>query len=167
MFQNLRVGAPFYILYKSELKLSIGEVANVGVPVPQYGSTYQNGILTQPKSTVDIKVSVNGEDVMLKALPSELSIADFGSSGMVVSESKDSIQSEIDAFQNTSLRALGETDKHKEIVSACDRMKRQLNPQIAKEAEQIQRIDNLEGKLTNIEQMLTKVLERNQKSKED
>lgn len=167
MFQNLRSGAPFYILYKSEPKLSIGEVVSVGAPVPQFGNTYQNGILTPPKSTVDVKVSVSGEDVMLQSLPSDLSIADFGSSGMVVSESKDAIQSEIDAFKSTSVRALGEVERHKKIVSACDEMLCALNPQIAREAEQSSRIDSLEGKLTNIEQMLAKVLGRNSKSKEE
>ena len=50
MLSGLRQGAPIYVLYKNELKTAIGEVVAVSNPVPQYGTTYNAGILAQPKT---------------------------------------------------------------------------------------------------------------------
>lgn len=158
MFQNLRGGSPFYILYKNEPKLSVGEVQSVSTPLPQFSTSYQNGILTPPKSVVDVKVTVEGKEVELQKLPADVVIADFGNAGMVVSESREAIQSEIEAFKNNSVRALGEVDHHKAVVSECDKMLAVLNPQLAKEAEQAQEIEYLKGEMSDIKEMLSKVL---------
>lgn len=147
MFQNLRSGSPFYILYKNELKLSIGEVVNVGVPVPQYGTTYQNGVLSTPKSYVDVKVNVNGEEINLQKLPADLSIADFGTSGMVVSENREAITNEIDAIKSIRVRELSREKQNKEDVVKCDQMLAYLNPHLAKEAEQNAEMENLKKKI--------------------
>lgn len=167
MFQSLRTGSPFYILYKSEPKLSVGEVESVGSPVPQYGTTYQNGMITPPKNFVDVKVRIGGELVNLQMLPAELSIADFGTSGMVVSESREDILNEIIGFQGIAERELQDVPKNEHIVSECKAMRAMLDPQIAKEVEQSKKIEMLESRLGNIESMLSKALGRSSKTKEE
>ena len=88
MFQGLRPAAPIYILYKAEPRIAVGEVVSVSNPVPQYSATaYQNGMVMPPKAYVDIKIRIADEMVDLQRLPADATIADFGNSGMVVSES--------------------------------------------------------------------------------
>lgn len=158
MFQNLRGGMPFYILYKNEPKLSVGEVVSVGKPMQKFGTVYENGIMSLPKYELDVKVSIAGEVVELKQLPAEQSIADFGTSGMVVSDNKDAILNEIDAFESFSQRALNDVERHKRNIEECGRMKSVLNPQIAKEAEQAREIETLKNDMADIKAMLSKVL---------
>lgn len=163
MFQNLRTGSPFYILYKNEPKLSIGEVRQVSQPYPQFGVTYQQGILSQPKNLVDIKVMVDGEEVTLQKIPADLAIADFGT-GMVVSENKEAIVNEIEAYKHNSEKHISDTPKHEHIVAECLSMLGALNPQVARETEQEKRIEFLTGELADIKAMLSGILEHGTKT---
>lgn len=164
MFQSLRTGTPIYILYKKERKLAIGEVVEVSSPTQQFGMTYQNGLLAPPKSFVDIRVNIGTETINLQSLPADMTIADFGNTGMVVSENREQMTNEIDAFEATSTRALGEVDMHKDIVARCKEMRAQLNPQIAKEVEQAKEIEGLKADITEIKSLL-KALGRNSSKK--
>lgn len=175
MFQGLRVGSPIYLLSKSEPKIDIAEVVSVGNPTAQYNTaSFQNGSFVPPVNTVDIKVRIGEQVIDLQKMPAEQSIADFGSAGMVVSESRDAIINEIDAFKKLSLRALEDVDKHKHIVSECDNMLASLNPHLKKEAEQAEEIANLKrgmadlrDDMTDIKGMLTKALRGSSKTKEE
>lgn len=165
MFQSLRTGTPFYVLNKIEPKLMIGEVVSVGLPVPQFGATFQNGIMAAPKNTVDVKVKLDGKDVDFQKLPAEVCIADFGDSGMVVSESKDAVLAEIESMRTISQRAIEELPKHEAIVAESGRMIAALNPSVAREAEQAREIESLKSELSDIKAMLSKALGHD--SKED
>lgn len=175
MFQGLRVGSPIFILSKNEPKIDIAEVVSVGNPTPQYNAaTFQGGNFLPPKNTVDIKARIGEQVIDLQKLPADVSIADFGTSGMVVSESRDAILSEIDGFKKLSLRALEDVDRHKHIVVECDNMLASLNPQIRKEAEQAEEIANLKrgmadlrDDMTDIKGMLTKALNRSSSKKDE
>lgn len=174
MFQGLRAGSPIYLLSKSEPKIEIAEVISVGNPVPQYGANFQTGNFFQPKNTVDVKARVGEQVIDLQKLPAELDIADFGTSGMVVSESREAIINEIDGFKKLSVRALEGIDKHKHIVEECDKMLAALNPQIKKDAEQAEEIEklksgmnNLMDDMTDIKAMLAKALKCGVKTKEE
>lgn len=172
MLSGLRQGAPIYVLYKNDLKVAVGEVVSVSNPVPQFGTTYSAGMLTQPKSTVDVRARIGTETVDFQKLPAEQTIADFGTNGVVISESKDAILNEIDAYKKVSERALADVDRHRKTVAACDAMLADLNPQIKREAEQSAEIEslkqgmaNLRDDLTDIKALLSKAL--NRKNKED
>ncbi len=165
MFQNLRKGAPFYILYKNDLCVKIGEVDEVGAPVPQFGPTYNNGVLTPPRSLIEIKVLMDGETITLQALPAEASIADF-KNGMVVSESKEAILSEVEAMEKSSEKALADRPRHEKTIAACRDMKVLLNPQIAKEEEQAREIEGLKSEISELKGLLIKALGKKDKEKE-
>jgi hypothetical protein len=54
------------------------------------------------ESTVDITVKVGDENQEFKQVPGSLSIANFGISNVVISESKDEMNKEIDAMLRAS-----------------------------------------------------------------
>lgn len=170
MFSSLRQGSLFYILDKSDNpKLKIGSVVSVSQPMPKYNTSFipnQNSF----ESVVDIVVKVGDEDVKFEKIPSGLSIANFGQNGVVVSESKEAMNAEVEAMLRTSRSVIESIPYHEKVVQSCDGMLRELNPQFAKEKEQEEKIGMLEQKmdgmdktLANISRMLNEALNKSKK----
>lgn len=166
MFQGLRQGSLFYILEKGDTPiLKIGQVVSVSQPVPKYNTTFTPGQQFGMETVVDISVKVGDDTVDFKQLPSALSIANFGQNGVVVSESKEAMSAEVEAMLRTSRQIIDGIPYHKRVISSCDNMLRELNPQFAKEKEQEEKIgaleqkmNGMEGTLGDIREMLSKAL---------
>lgn len=98
-------------------------------------------------------------------MPSNGQIANSGD--LVVSESREAMSAEVEAMLRHSKEVLDSKDYHEKVVTNCEQMLGVLNPQIAKEKAQEQRIGNLEadmngmkGTLSNIETMLQRALNK-------
>ena len=107
-----------------------------------------------------------------KQLPATESIVNFGSSGMVVSESKNAMSAEVESMIRNSQSILDSVPHHEKTLHACDAMLRELNPQFAREKEQEEKIGALEEKMNGIEgtlgqmmTMLSSALDSNRKTK--
>jgi ribosome-associated translation inhibitor RaiA len=157
MFSTLRQGSIFYILDKSGEcpTLKLGQVAGVSQPTPKYG----NSFLPQQQidSVVDVLVKVGDEELKFEKLPSNLSIANFGQNGVVVAESKEAMNAEVEAMLRSSRQIIESVPYHQNVVSACDGMLRELDPQFAKEKEQEEKIGALEQKISGMEDKLSDI----------
>lgn len=165
MFSNARVGTPIYVLHKQDPKLEEGKIQSASAPYPQYGTTYNAGYLQQPKMVVDLKVEIGGEVVDMQKMPADQTIADFGTNGIVVSESREALIAEVEVMRKNSQGVLDSMEHHKEILQKTQKILEVLNPQAKAEADQRRDIDALKSQMSNIEGMLTKLL--NKKQKED
>lgn len=159
MFSTLRSGSPFYILEKAdEPKLKIGSVVSVSQPTPKYNNSFipnqQYG-----ETVVDVVVKVGDEELKFEKLPSNLSIANFGQSGIVVSESKEAMNTEVEGMLRTSKQIIESIPYHEKVVATCDVMLRDLNPTFKKEKEQEEKIGLLEQKVTGMEGTLSDIRE--------
>lgn len=145
MFQGLRTNSLFYVLDKGENpNLQIGQVVSVSNPQTKY-PTFNNGFTPQPMETVvDVKVKLNDEEVDFKQLPANGQIAN--DKNLVVSDNKEAMSAEVDTMLRQSKAILESVDYHKKVVDSCEGMLLQLNPQIAKEREQTEKISKLNGK---------------------
>lgn len=159
MFSNLRVGTPLYVLQKQDPKVSIGEVQSVGAPVPQFGTTYNAGYIQPPKMYVDVRIKVGDETIDLQKLPADETIADFGTNGMVVSENREAILTEIDILERTFQSGVDNYDKCLAGLDKCHEMREQLNPTAKQDAQQRHDIDALKAQMANIEGLLSKLLD--------
>ena len=157
MFSGLRQNSLFYVLDKGENPtLRIGQVVSVSNPQTKYPS-FNNGFTPQPmESVVDVKVKIGDEEVDFKQLPANGQIAN--DKNLVVSESKDAMSAEVDAMLRTSRAILESVDCHEKVVKSCEGMLLQLNPQIAKEKEQAEKISKLEGKVSGMEGKLDRMM---------
>ena len=157
MFQGLRTNSLFYVLDKGENpNLRIGQVVSVSNPQTKYPA-FNNGFTPQPMETVvDVKVKLGDEEVDFKQLPANGQIANDKS--LVVSDNKDAMSAEVDAMLRQSKAILESVDYHKRVVGSCEGMLQQLNPQIAKEKEQTEKINKLEGKVSGIEGKIDKMM---------
>lgn len=159
MFSGLRQNSLFYILEKGNtVSLKIGQVVSVSNPQPKYNQYQPLQPYAQPETTVDIKVKIGDETLDFKQLPSNLSIVNFGQNGMVVSESKEAMCAEVEAMLRNSNSILDSIPYHKKVITSCDEMLRQLNPQFAKEKEQEEKIGVLEQKMGGIESTLSQMM---------
>lgn len=171
MFSSLRQGSLFYILEKSDKpKLKIGNVVSVGQPTPKYNTTFMPN-QNQYETLVDVLVKVGDEEVKFEKLPSNLSIANFGQNGVVVSESKEAMNAEVEAMLRVSKQVIESVPYHESVIGSCDGILRELNPQFAKEKEQEEKIvlleqkmDGMDKTLTNISKMLNEALNKSKKS---
>ena len=157
MFQGLRTNSLFYVLDKGENpNLQIGQVVSVSNPQTKY-PTFNNGFTPQPMETVvDVKVKLGDDEVDFKQLPANGHIANDKS--LVVSDNKEAMSAEVDAMLRQSKAILESVDYHERVVKSCEGMLLQRNPQIAKEKEQTEKINKLEGKVSGIEGKIDKMM---------
>ena len=157
MFQGLRTNSLFYVLDKGENpSLRIGQVVSVSNPQTRYPS-FNNGFTPQPMETVvDVRVKLGDEEADFKQLPANGQIAN--DKNLVVSDSKEAMSAEVDAMLRQSKAILESVDYHKRVVDSCEGMLLQLNPQIAKDREQTEKINKLEGKVSGIEGKIDKMM---------
>ena len=106
------------------------------------------------ESTVDITVKVGDEQQEFKQVPSTLSIANFGHSNIVISETKEAMSQEVDSMLKSSKQIIESIPYHEKTIIACEEMLKELNPQFAKQKDQEEKINNLETKVGGIENKL-------------
>lgn len=161
MFQSLRQQNIFYILQKGENPgLKVGQVVSVSNPQPKYGQLVPGQAFGQNVETVvDVSVKVGEETMEFKQLLASLSIANFGSSGVVVSESREAMNAEVESMLRSSKQVIDSVQYHENVISSCEEMLKVLNPQLAKEKAQEEKIGALEEKVTGMEGTLTDIRE--------
>ena len=159
MFQSLRQSNIFYILQKGEKpELKVGQVVSVSNPQPKYGQHVPGQAYGQNVETVvDVSVKVGEETIDFKQLPANLSVANFGANGVVVSESRDAMNAEVESMLRISRGVIESVSFHENVISSCDAILRELNPQFAKEKEQEEKIGVLEQKVSGVENTLTDI----------
>ena len=158
MFSGLRTNSLFYILEKGEKPvLKVGQVSSVSNPSPKYGQYPTTPMFGQQMETVvDISVKVGDETMDFKQLPSNLSIANLGQN-VVVSENKEAMNAEVEAMLRNSRGILESVPYHESVIASCDIILRELNPQLAKEKAQEEKIVGLEDQMGKLSAALTSI----------
>lgn len=159
MFSGLRQNSIIYVLEKKQgdgerLSLRIGQVLSVSNPQPKYQLNYQLGAQGM-ETTVDITVKFQDEQMEFKQLPSTAQIANCGD--LVLSESHDAIDAEVQAMYRTSKEIVESEAYHRQMMEDCIKIRSILNPQIAKEREQAEKITKLESKVSGMEDTLSDI----------
>ena len=159
MFSGLRQNSIIYVLEKKHgdgerLSLRIGQVLSVSNPQPKYQPNYHLGA-QGIETTVDITVKFQDEQMEFKQLPSTAQIANCGD--LVLSESHDAIDAEVQAMYRTSKEIVESESYHRQMMEDCIKIRSILNPQIAKEREQAEKITKLESKVSGMEDTLSDI----------
>lgn len=149
MLSALRPGTPVYILYKNEPRFAVAKVVSVSNQYPQFN--YQNP-LTSPGQNVavDIAVEVNGKTETYSRVPLNSAIAEFPDRGVLISETREGIINEVNAIRGASQTAIEQVENHRKVITACDQLLFELNPQLKKEQEQSAEIANLKQQLSEM-----------------
>lgn len=159
MFQNLRTGNQVYILHKDgHPTIETGSVVSVSLPMPKYQVPPVFG-QTQ-EMVVDVVVKVNNLDNTYQKLPATADIADFGSSGLVISTSREAMNAEVLSLKNRSIDAINSVDYHKGVIEGCDIILAGLNPEYAERQQQQAEINDLKTQMAELMKMNRNLMSR-------
>ena len=154
MFSALAQGSSVYILDKtSSPKYLIGEVVGVSQPKINF-----NG-----QSTVDLRVNVDNSVQEFSNLLSINSISTYNGGKVIISETKQGIQNEVESILDNSRKIIDNIDTYKQNITDCEEILKQLNPQFAKDKERDDRLFNLESRFDGVESKLDKIFNLIQK----
>lgn len=149
MFSALSQGSSIYLLDKtSSPKFLVGEV--VGVTQPKFNFN---------QATVDLRVKVDDSIQEFNNLPSINSIVTYNSGKLIISETKQGIQSEVEVILSNSQNILNNIDTYKQNIEDYENILKQLNPQFAKDKERDDRLQNLENRFDGVESKLDKIFD--------
>lgn len=151
MFSALSQGSSIYLLDKTSTpKFDVGEIVGVSQPKVNYG---------QPQTTVDLKVKVDDNIQEFNNLPSINSIVTYNGGKLIISETRQAIQNEVETILNKSRQILDNIDSYKENIAECESILKQLNPQFAKDKERDDRLLSLENRFDGVESKLDKIFD--------
>lgn len=157
MFSALSQGSPIYLLDKTSTPdYKVGEI--VGVSYPKM-NPYNVG----PQNTVDLKVKIDGEVQEFNSIPSINSVVSYNGGKIIISESKQGIQTEVENILQNSKQILNNIDTYKQNVIDCENILKQLNPQFAIDKERDERLSSLENRFDGFESKLDKIFNLVQK----
>lgn len=168
MFQNLRVNSQLYILHKEANPfIEYGPVVRVSAPKPKYPVSVPTGQFPQVEMVVDVVASIGGQETTFQNLPAGVDIADFGQNGnIVVSCSRDAMNSEVSAMRQKSVEAINSIDWHKSVIAGCDKMLSSLNPEFAAKQQQEQEIAALKQQMAEMGRNMSDLMNLNKKMME-
>lgn len=150
MLGTLRAGSLLYILNKGENpSLAIGQVLSVTPPRPKVNGQFMPNPM-QVEQVFDITVKVGDDTKTFSGVNTNLSIVDTGTGGYVISDDKQAISNEVEAFGTISQNALNAVQYHKKVVAACKQMMLELNPSLQKEADRDKEMQTMKSEMAEL-----------------
>lgn len=153
MFSTLRQDSLLYVIDKnSQRRFYTVRNPKVSAPYPEFKTAF-------PTPGTPMFVDVDGEDgntaVKFAKLPAAMSAHEFN--GIFVTENRDAVQAELEAMKAKSKSVLDSREYHEEIIAFCDETLPLVNPNIAQERDRENRLESLEGRMGNIETLLSEL----------
>lgn len=162
MFQSVRPNSPIYVFHKGDNPhLEIGYVTNQPVARPKYQVPPTFG--QAQEMIVDLNVKINGQTLNFNSIPAQADIADSFSNGesIVISDSKEAMNAEILSLKQKSIDIINSVDFHKKLISNCDSVLSDLNPEFAEKQLQRIEIDGLKNKVEEMTKNISELMETN------
>ena len=168
MFQSVRPNSPIYVLHKGDNpRLETGYVANQPIPKPKYQMPHNFG---QPQEMiVDLVIKLNDISINLNSIPANLDIADSYSNGesIVISDSREAMNSEILSLKQKSVDLLNSMDYHKSLIVSYDKLLSDFNPEMAEKQAQQQEIAGLRNQIDELSKSMALLVKQLKNNKED
>lgn len=152
MFSNLSQGNVLYGLdTRGEFKVFAAPI--VKATPPYAGYVKNNGIQT-PAMVVDIAATINGETQEFKQVPSNISIADFGTIGFVLADNKDSLKVYVDSMVSNKKRAIDNIEQERHLYEQYLKVSEDISGSsaVSKENDEIKQ---LRSEIAELKELLT------------
>lgn len=155
MFSNLSQNSILYVLdINNSPKVLSGPVERVTVPRPKYNTFNPN-----MEMVVDIFATINGERREFKGVPNS-TIANFGNDSFILADSRESLNSYINAMMQNSKGILDSVEKHQRLLVNYEEALSELNPDIKADKEKDKAIQNLQSQVAELKDMLLQMTGR-------
>jgi uncharacterized protein YwgA len=106
---------------------------------------------------VDVTATINGERREFKGIPNG-SIANFGSDAFILAESKETLNSYINAMLQNSKSVLESVEKHQKLVMDYEEALQELNPSLKADKEKDKAIHTLQEQVSNLQTGMQQLL---------
>lgn len=163
MFQGLRENGTIYILDKTNIvpKLSVGIIEKKSDVYSRYG-TPTMPMMSQPMDgVIDFTLRIGNDTAELQKIPANQSVCSpEGQPNIVVSDNREAILAEVANIKRQRQEVVDAYEPSMEALSACEEMELILNPQLAKEQQRDEEINNLKDKIGGIEDSIGKIDEK-------
>lgn len=92
------------------------------------------------------------------SIPSANSLVTYNNGSLILSETKQGLQTEIKSIIQTRKQALDNIEQYKKDIVDGENILKKLNPQIAKDKARDDQISTLNNKVSNMEDTLNKIV---------
>ena len=107
---------------------------------------------------VDIKIKIDGEINEFNGIPSNYSVVTYNGGKLVLSETKQELQVEIENIIQNAKQVLASIDTYKQAITEGEKVLKELNPQFAKDKERDEQINSLKTEMTGMKNTLDKIV---------
>jgi DNA-binding ferritin-like protein len=153
MFSSLSQNSILYILdLQNNPKIISGPVERVSAPRPKYNTFNPNF-----EMIVDIFATINGEKREFKGVPNG-SIANYGEDAFILAESKEALNSYINAMLQNSKSILNSVEKHQKLVENYEEALQELNPSLKADKEKDKAIQSLQEQVSSLQNGMQQLL---------
>lgn len=153
MFSSLSQNSILYILdLQNTPKIISGPVERVSAPRPKYNTFNPNF-----EMIVDIFATINGEKREFKGVPNG-SIANYGEDAFILAESKEALNSYINAMLQNSKSVLNSVEKHQKLVENYEEALQELNPSLKADKEKDKAIQSLQEQVSSLQSGMQQLL---------
>lgn len=163
MFQGLRENGTIYILDKTNIvpKLSVGIIEKMSDVYSRYG-TPTMPMMSQPMDgVIDFTLRIGNDSAELKKIPANQSVCSpEGQPNIIVSDNREAILAEVANIKRQRQEVVDAYEPSVEALTVCEEMELILNPQLAKEQQRDEEINNLKDKIGGIEESIGKMDEK-------
>lgn len=164
MFSNLTQGSTVYVLQTGDgLKYNVCTVESLR---PSFSYNFNSGAL------VDIIVTLDGHRKEFSGIQANSNVST--SSNYIITDSKDSMISQIQNMYQTNMDIVDNFDKYKKIAGDCKELLGKLNPQFAKEnamgsalTDLTQRVDSIQSEFGDMKTDMKQILNLLTQKKEE
>lgn len=155
MFSNLSQNSILYVLdINNSPKVLSGPVERVTIPRPKYNTFNPN-----MEMVVDIFATINGERREFKGVPNS-TIANFGNDSFILADSRESLNSYINAMMQNSKGILDSVEKHQKLLANYEEALSELNPDIKADKKKDKAIQSLQSQVAELKDMLLQMTGR-------
>lgn len=141
-------GATLYVFNRKDFSVTMASVLNVSQPhVSKAAQT--NPALGMQGFVVDLTLSMGNETTSVE-YPVNSPGANYPEKGWYISPDRMAVSREVEAANNNSRQFLAQIPYHEMVVKKAPAVQMQLNPKLQMEAQQSEKIANLEKQLADI-----------------
>lgn len=150
MFSGLNQGSLVYILDKANtMKFKVGEI--VGTTIPQFSADGSGMVMR-------LSVKTDGNVVEYNNVPSTSSVVSYNNGNLVVAETKQSIQAEVETMLHNATHIVEHIEDYRQQIEQCEEVLKALNPQYAKDKARDEDIAGLKNEVAGMKDDIAKIL---------
>ncbi len=162
MFQNLTQGSIITILYKNVPRVVDGRIISVNTHMPQFNPQQPMAMMNGP--VTDISVQAGNDTIPFAGLPASGVVANFPDKGLFIATDRSAVVREVESMAAASKQVLESVPAHQKMVSDCEALLIDLNPERKKEAIQTQEMSAMRDEIAELKELLLASLKHSKKA---